>query len=513
MALLEANKAWVYDRDPLTPLRYEAPLERLKSELLEQKMPVLERLIEQYLLSNNHRVTVILAPDSSLEARLLEEEAAELKAIKETMKTDNLVEVVTQTQELIALQAAEDSPAAKATIPRLSLADLDRKQPEIPLTVENDNDPSRFTLLRHELQTAGILYADIGLDLLTTPFEMATDLLPLFSRLLLETGTSSMSRVSLTQRIGACTGGMQASFVLKPKLNAATMDAQDAEALALADRLAVPSPSSVSGLFLLRGKAVTDRVADLFELFKEVLIDANLGDRIRVVELLKEQISALEARFVERGHSMANTRMSQHFALTGHFREATAGYTALQTARRLLQQAQQTADPMSSEDGGSGWHVLHQRLLDLRTALLSSRILINLSGDAAALAAGDKIVATFANALPSAGVNDDHPSWKEAAWKEAAWMKTATDKGNQRSSTAISSVEGFAVQTQVNYVGQAGRLWAIGEQIPGAAAVAASFLHMGYLWNSVRVIGGAYGAMASLDLTTGTMSLLSYRGV
>jgi Zn-dependent M16 (insulinase) family peptidase len=63
----------------------------------------------------------------------------------------------------------------------------------------------------------------------------------------------------------------------------------------------------------------------------------------------------------------------------------------------------------------------------------------------------------------------------------------------------------------VNYVGRAGRVWAPGEAVPGSAAVAAAHLQTALLWTSVRVIGGAYGALAGLDRTAGTLAQLSYR--
>ena len=67
------------------------------------------------------------------------------------MSDEELEEVIQKTQALKELQAAEDSPEARATIPALELADLKRESTEYPIAVsENEND-SGITVVRHEL--------------------------------------------------------------------------------------------------------------------------------------------------------------------------------------------------------------------------------------------------------------------------------------------------------------------------------------------------------------------------
>ena len=71
--------------------------------------------------------------------------------------------------------------------------------------------------------------------------------------------------------------------------------------------------------------------------------------------------------------------------------------------------------------------------------------------------------------------------------------------------------EGFIVPTQVSYVGKSGLLYEKGERIPGSAAVVARFLRTGYLWDHVRVMGGAYGGFCTFSPFSGMISFLSYR--
>merc|ERR1712071_483284 len=71
--------------------------------------------------------------------------------------------------------------------------------------------------------------------------------------------------------------------------------------------------------------------------------------------------------------------------------------------------------------------------------------------------------------------------------------------------------EGFVVPTQVSYVGKGGRLYAVGEEVSGATSVVSRFLGTGYMWDNVRVMGGAYGGFCQFEPRDGVFSFLSYR--
>ena len=51
--------------------------------------------------------------------------------------------------------------------------------------------------------------------------------------------------------------------------------------------------------------------------------------------------------------------------------------------------------------------------------------------------------------------------------------------------------EGLQVPTQVNYVAKCGAIYAPGEQVSGATSVITRYLGTSYLWDQVRVQGGA----------------------
>src|SRR5690606_36611505 len=101
-------------------------------------------------------------------------------------------------------------------------------------------------LFYHDLPTLGIFYLDLGFDLHALDGELLP-YLPLFGRALLQTGTKSEDFVSLTQRIGRSTGGIQQHRGLSTR--------QGGEGTA--------------ARFFLSGKAVPDKVPELLAILKD----------------------------------------------------------------------------------------------------------------------------------------------------------------------------------------------------------------------------------------------------
>ena len=65
---------------------------------------------------------------------------------------------------------------------------------------------------------------------------------------------------------------------------------------------------------------------------------------------------------------------------------------------------------------------------------------------------------------------------------------------------------------QVNYVGKAANLYEdAGYELSGAAYVINKHLGATWLWDRVRVSGGAYGGFCDFDPHSGMFSFLSYR--
>ena len=449
--MLRSLSTWIYDRDPFAHLGFERPLNSIASRLRDGGLGFPD-LIREYFLDNPHRSTLVLEPDAHLGGREEADERTRLERARSAMDPKDLEAVAAASSELRRLQETPDSPQALATLPRLQLSDLERNISTLPLEVVEQQG---VRTLYHDIFTNGIVYLDVGFDLRVLPQEYLP-YLPLFGRALLEMGTSREDFVKLAQRIGSRTGGIGAEVLVSAQHGKATP----------------------VGRLLLRAKAMTARAADMLDILRDVLLDVELDNKERFQQMALEEKAAKEAGLVPGGHRLVNVRLRSRFDETGWVAEQLRGVSYLFFLRRLVQEVE--------ED----WPAVASRLGEIRRLLVNrSSMLVNITMDAADRTAFQRPFADFLAAIPA------------AATRHAVWKPPAHVRGG----------EGLAVPAQVNYVGKAANLYDAGYELHGSVGVITRYLGTTWLWDRVRVQGGAYGAFCSFDHFSGVLSYLSYR--
>lgn len=484
--MLGAMSKWLYDESPTAGLKFEEPLAQLKDRIAESGSQVFQDMIKEMLVKNLHRTTIEMVPSKTHESELLKEEQERLEKIKASLSDEEIDNIIDTTKKLKELQASEDSPEARATIPKLTLGDLKRESTEYPIEVtENEND-SGITVLRHELgSTSGIAYAVLGVDLSPLPVEDIA-LLPLMTRVMMETGAGEYDQVALSRRIGTYTGGIDLSVLttaVHPKG---------------AKESAVLDGNYLQTKLIMKGKATSDKTDELFSLMKTILTEARFDSKNRVIEILKEDKARMEARISGSGHQAINMRMKARYRVGGYVDEMMGGITQLETIRELLKQAE------------AEWPSLLSRLEKMRSIILESDscrdgILLDITGDNAVLEKIQPSVDAFLKDLPGDNVGKKLPDFYSEVHPWVAPIQKLM------SEMAPVQDEGFVVPTQVSYVGKGGILFKEGETATGASQVVSKFLRTGYLWDYVRVMGGAYGGFCTFSPYSGFFSYLSYR--
>ena len=71
--------------------------------------------------------------------------------------------------------------------------------------------------------------------------------------------------------------------------------------------------------------------------------------------------------------------------------------------------------------------------------------------------------------------------------------------------------EAFIIPSPVSYTARVGNFINAGYEYTGTLLTLKNALDYGYLWNNVRVLGGAYGVMSRYSRNTGNMAYMSYR--
>ena len=71
--------------------------------------------------------------------------------------------------------------------------------------------------------------------------------------------------------------------------------------------------------------------------------------------------------------------------------------------------------------------------------------------------------------------------------------------------------EGMTVPSQVNYVAKGMNIFEEGYRFHGSSLVICRYLRNAWLWDRIRVQGGAYGGFCLFDRLSGILSFVSYR--
>ena len=448
--MVSALGPWLHGADPLEHLAFEAPLNAIKRKLAANSR-CFEELIEQSFLNNAHRTTVLLKPDPEVRTQAEAAERDRLDSARAAMTDADVARVVEETRRLKQKQATPDTPEALAAIPHLTLADLDKRNKLIPLET---TDLSGARALYHDLFTNGIIYLDVGFNLRQLPQEYLP-YVTLFGRALLGLGTQAEDFVKLSQHIGRKTGGIRSASYTAT----------------------VTGGGEAAAWLFLRGKATVAQSGELLHILRDVLLTARLDNRERFRQMVLEEKASQEAGMVPGGHRVVNVRLRSRFSQADWANEQIGGLSYLFFLRGLAEQIDKD------------WPAVQAKLEAMRGYLVNrGGAVVNVTLDRANWDDFRPALADFVAQLPAAST-----TW-------AAWARDGA-----------AAPEGLTIPAQVNYVGKGADLYRLGYKLHGSIMVISNLLRTTWLWERVRVQGGAYGGFCLFDQRSGVFTFVSYR--
>jgi Zn-dependent M16 (insulinase) family peptidase len=135
------------------------------------------------------------------------------------------------------------------------------------------------------------------------------------------------------------------------------------------------------------------------------------------------------------------------------------------------------------------WPEVLRALEAIRTHLINrSALLVNATAEAREWDSLQPTVTEFLDALPS------------LPFQRKLW-----------SPDSVPDFEGMTLPAQVNYVGKGVNLYDLGYRYHGSTHVVTRYLRNVWLWEKIRLQGGAYGAFCSFDKHSGALTFVSYR--
>jgi len=261
--------------------------------------------------------------------------------------------------------------------------------------------------------------------------------------------------VRLSQRIGRSTGG------IRPQRWTST----------------VAGSATSTAWLCLRGKALPDQTVELVSILRDILARARLDDRARFQQMVLEEKASLESRLGPAGSSYVDRRLRANLFESDWADEQMGGVSYLFFLRNL------------ASDVERDWEGVLARLERIRSTLVNrASMLCNVTAEAEHWAQLRPQLAGFLGALPL------------TAAKPAPWHVADSPDS-----------EGLIIPTKVNYVGKGANLYGDGIKPHGSHLVARRFLRTTWLWDKIRVQGGAYGGQCMFDRHSGGFTFVSYR--
>lgn len=449
--MLKALNAWNYDADPLALVSFEDVLTQLHKSLADDPR-FFEKLIQKHFIDNPHRSILILRPDPEAAAREEAREQAQLDLAESNLSEADREQLVEETNHLQKLQATPDSPESIATIPLLKREDLDKAIRHVERKQEKIAETP--TLL-HPLFTNGILYLDLSFDVSGLPAE-DIPYLCLLGSAMLEMGTKNEDYVSLSQRISCETGGISTSLL----------------------STSLDKDGGTVTRFNIRSKCMIPQCSELLDILHDIMLLPSFDQQERFKQILLEHKMGMESAIVPNGHMTISTRMAARNNRAGWLREQTGGFSGLQFLRQLL------------DDVDNNWPAVAARYLSVAKHLFTrDSLLVNVTVSETEAPKMFQCLESFLEKVPMLG-----PS-PAADWPSAD----------------LPNCEALTGQTMVNYVGRSANLYNCGYELHGSSLAITNYLRTAWLWEKIRVQGGAYGGRCGFDMRSGNFSFSSYR--
>ena len=432
----EALSTWLYDDDAATDaLKYADTYAALREAL---DGPFFEDLLRELVLESNHCALVELVPVGAGEgaeagpADAAGTEAAKLAKIKASMSTAELQAILDDVAELRRQQEAEDAPEDRAKLPRLHVEDIGDARPDPACTLD---DAAPIPCLRHSIPTRRLAYALTYFDLTHVSYA-ELPYVKVLCRLMQQLPTAQHTAAELDSFIGSNLGFLTFTTEVFQQPNW---------------KLARP-------VLLVSAGALSEKIDALANIPREVWAETIFEDTDRMRDVLTQLKIGMEQTFITAGHQAALGRALSYVSPAAVISEQLGGVDFYRFLRDLL-------DHFDERTGE-----LCNKLRELQQRIFTS------TGTVASFTGSDEDYARYWAAAGTLGLAPRTAPAKEL------YVPMPEDKH-----------EAFVIPSDVCYLGQSTDPRALGIATDGSWGVAANALSYGYLWNEIRVKGGAYG--------------------
>lgn len=343
-------------------------------------------------------------------------------------------------------QQSPDTEEALSSLPHLKLSDVPKEMQMISKQVQKI---AGVKTLHVQCETNGIAYVNLYFDISdfsTEEVQMMNAMTACFGEL----RTEQFGGEEIQTRIKSVLGGLGAKIEVVAK----------------------PGDLKESRRYLLVSASMLEENAqEAFEVLEELLLHSKYDETDKIYEIVLQNDYMMKQALIGNGHQFAITRALSAFSEEGAWRELTEGESFVRWYGKLAE---------NYEAQGTDYGKTFEQLAE--KAFAKKRLFIGYSG-----AVEKKQMEDLIAKLPEQEIGD---------------VVAAPEADREVSKIEIPASVGFSALGH--------NVYALGNAYSGKWAVLSSILSFGYLWNRIRVQGGAYGTGMNVQ-KNGDLFVYSYR--
>ncbi len=412
--------------------------------------PYVENIIKKYLFDKNNTAVVIMEPDPKDAEKKYKREKDKLDGFKNSLGRDKIREMVDSNKDFKESQMNCNTDEDLQKIPKLELGDIGKRQEEIPTSVHTEKGISVY---QTEMFTNDIVYLSLGFDLSNIPLRLLP-YIGILTDILKETGTKSMSYETLAKQIMSVFGGFDFALSLQEK---------------------VSERNYFLPVLYIEAKVLKKNIDRASKILADIIGTADLDNEKRINEIIKSRFIYREMHMNSEGFDYSITRIRACVNERGRFIEQVKGlafynkYKEIHDASKLRK------------------HI--ESLKELKDLIFSKK--------------------NF-----HLGVVSDR-SGIESAISVLPVINDSLSNEHAESSRIVlppcSCNEAFITSSDIVFASLGGDFFGDDISYSGKMEVLKNYLSQDYLYDAVRIKGGAYGVWMSLNSRSGFLSMTSYR--
>lgn len=405
-----------------------------------------EKLLAEILGDASDKSYLYVLPSLTKSEDDAAKEAERLAAITSAWDENERLSQFKAFERMQKWQQSEDSEETIKSLPHLELADVPVEVHPVDTELVKLGNKE---VLRVNTETNGIVYTNLFFDVSDLTVEELR-VLNLLADCFGELRTENLAADKLQSRIKATFGSLTAKISIMAK----TGELKDCKPY-----------------FVVSASMLEENTAAAFELLNELLLNGKYDEVDRINETIKQGDYFMRQSLIGNGHSYAVKKALSAFSAEGALDELLDGESFVNWFSQLAVDFEKNSAKYSDE-----------------LTRLSKKV----------FAAG-RLFAGFGGNLDTDKLSSLISALPEGELGEAVCYALADNNP-----TAIE------IPASVGYSAFGCNLYAIGSEFTGACSVLSSLMTFSYLWNMVRVQGGAYGTGMNVR-ANGDLFCYSYR--